>query len=60
MKIEMFDLVRLKTGEIGNIIEIFDNGAAFHIEMKGVNPFENPDDWIREVNLEDIECVIED
>jgi len=52
MEIKMFDKVRLKTGEIGNIVEIFDNGVAFLVDI-------NQDDWGREVKLEDIDCIIE-
>ena len=33
MKLEMFQNVRLATGEIGAVIEIFKNGEAYRIDL---------------------------
>ena len=34
MKLEMFQKVRLKSGETGHIVEIFNNGEAYMVELK--------------------------
>ena len=58
MKIEMFDKVRLKTGETGNVVEIWDDGADYDVEMDGVDPFRDKKEWIKLVKHEDIVEVL--
>lgn len=34
MKIEMYDKVKLKTGEIAHIVEIYEQGAAYEADIE--------------------------
>ena len=37
MKLEMYDKVLLKTGETAYVVEIYDNGAAYEMDINKVD-----------------------
>lgn len=50
MKIEMYDKVKLKTGEIAHIVEIYEQGAAYEADIEKSGDIET--DTIKHTDIE--------
>ena len=53
MKLELFDYVKLKDGRLGHIVEIWEDGKEFDVEIDAAF-WDKTDDWIVTVAAKDI------